>query len=114
MPTHVRRPGLKRHRVDIQEYILTQNLEGGSIRTWSTVATWWAEIQPKRGLEKDQADQVKSVRTHRIYMRYFTPGISEEYRVLYGSRIFQIVAVINPGERGCDTILDLKEATVNT
>ena len=110
MPTHVKRPGLKRHRVDIQAYVETQNTEGGTIRTFASVdGLWWAQIEPMRGTEKEQADQQKAIRTHRIYMRFFDPGIDESMRVLFGAKIFNIVAVINPGERGCDTIIDVME-----
>ncbi len=114
MPTHVRRPGLKRHRVDIQAYVETKNDEGGTIRTFSTVdGLWWAEIVPVRGRgqndEDTQADQQKAVKSHTIYMRFFDPGVDESMRVVFGTTIFNIVTVVNPGERGCDTILEVQE-----
>lgn len=115
----VRRTGLKRHRVDIQRYTLTQDAQGGQTRTLASVdGLWWAEIQPTTGLEREQGDQQKAIRTHRLYMRFFDPGVEEDDKVIYiddkssKTRTFNIVAVIDSGERGRDTVLDVKEAVV--
>ena len=79
-------------------------------RVFETVGgSRWAEVQPLAGLEKEQADKQKAVRTFRFYMRFFEPGVEEDDRVLYDGRVFHITVVVNAGERDCDTIIDAKE-----
>lgn len=104
------RIGEMRHRVEVQKYTLTKEEDGGSIRTFATENTMSAKIMPLNATERDQGDQVKAVRSHRVTMRFYSPGLREDDRLKLGTRIFNIVAVIDVGERGCFTILDVKEA----
>lgn len=106
------RTGAMRHTVKVQKYTETRDSQGGAIRTFATENTVWANVNPISALERAQGDQTKAVRTHRITMRFYSPGITAADRILFGTREFGIVAVVNPGERGCETILDVKEAEV--
>jgi len=45
-----------------------------------------------------EAQQVSSALSHKIILRYLD-GVKPQMRVLYGSRIFHIVSVINVEER---------------
>ena len=91
----------------------TRDAHGGFIETWAEVTDGerWAKITPISGKERNQGDQVKALRSHVISMRFFT-GMVSSYRIVYDSRIFNIVKVIDVGERGCDTVLDVLEAEV--
>jgi len=77
--------GELRHKVTIQEL-------------QRVLATVWAKIQPLRGNERYQAQQVSSALSHKIILRYLD-GVKPQMRVLYGSRVFYIVSVINVEER---------------
>lgn len=106
----VRRTGLKRKQVQIQSYSAGRDAFGGVDRTFANKGDpRWAEVQPLNGLEKDQADQAKAMHKYRFYMRFFELGVEPDDRIIYDSRTFNITAVVNAGERDCDTILDATE-----
>lgn len=90
--------GRLRQRVRIQEPVDAQNGLGEMIRAWSTVATVWAAVEPLRGREFFDAEQVQAEISHRVRLRY-RPGVDATMRVLFGSRVFQIQSVIDVDER---------------
>jgi len=90
--------GELRHKITIQELQRTPDGYGGYTETWNDIATVWARIQPLRGDERYQAQQVLSTLSHKIILRYLN-GVKPQMRVLYGSRIFHIVSVINVEKR---------------
>lgn len=104
------RPGELDKRVEVQKYTVTKEEDGGTIRTFATENTVWAKLTPLNAAERDQGDQVKAVRSHSVRMRFYSPGLDESARLKMGTRIFNIASVIDVGERGCFTILDVKEA----
>ena len=114
------RTGQMRHRVQLQAYATTRDEEGGTIRTFTTVAELWARVEPIGGKEREQGRQQKSVKTHQITMRFYdgfaTAGTDETMRLLFTksgvTHIFNIVAVVDPGFRGINTILDVQSAGV--
>jgi len=96
--------GALRHRVSLQQSTLTADGGGGATLAWTTVATVWAAIQPLKGRERQRAEQIESPLTHRVTIRH-RDGVTAAMRVLFGARVFNIRAVINPDER--DRRLDL-------
>jgi SPP1 family predicted phage head-tail adaptor len=65
---------------------------------WLVVAeNIWASISQLNGREYWQAEQVQSKINTRIELDYIS-GIDRSMRVYYGSRIFEIIAVIDPKE----------------
>lgn len=71
------------------------------IPSWTTVGTFSASIRPLNGREAIVAKQVKAEATHMITMRYLGPSITINplNRIVYGSRVFGVVQVINVEER---------------
>ena len=67
-----------RHRVTLQEAASAADQYGQPVETWAAVATLWASVEPLRGREFYQAQQVN--------------GVSEKQRILYGSRILEIAS----------------------
>ena len=107
------RTGVLRLRVEIQRAGESRDAEGGFTSVaFVTEKTVWANINPLSAQERVQGDQVKAIRTHRIIMRFYSPAITSVDRIKFGTRIFNIVSVVDPGFRGCSTILDVKEAEV--
>ena len=92
------RTGRLRHRVKIQDYTESQNTFGETTKTWTDYATVWAAIEPVKGREFWESQQVNAEITTKITMRYLA-GIKPKMRILYGIRIFEIDSVINPDER---------------
>jgi SPP1 family predicted phage head-tail adaptor len=95
--------GRLRHRVTLQQLPAnrTPSPRGQLPSNWATVATFWADVAPLQGRELSNAQQIKATVTHRLTMRW--PGssltITPSMRFTWGSRIFNIVAVLNADER---------------
>lgn len=100
--------GQLRHRVTVQSLTVTQDEYGAPVETWTTMATVWVSIEPLEGREYFAARQVNAEVTGRIRMRYL-PGVLPSMRVLYGTRTFNILSIINPDERKRMTELMVQE-----
>ena len=85
-----------KHRIELQEETKTPDGQGGFITAWATVATVWAGIEPAKGYERYQAQQIQVPVTHKITMRY--RAVTTANRLVYGSRVFGIKEVLNVNE----------------
>lgn len=101
-------PSSFRHRVEVQAVSTTSDGQGGVSESWDTIKTVWASIKPVRAYEKFQAMQLETPITHKITMR-FQDGITTAKRLLYGTRIFHIVEVINIDDANVYLNLTCKE-----
>ena len=101
--------GSLRHRITI-EHKTVDNSGLDPVETWSTFATVWAAIEPLKGTERwiDGAKLISSDVTGRIRIRYLK-GVTSEMRVKFGSRVYEILAVINVNERCEEMSLMVKE-----
>jgi SPP1 family predicted phage head-tail adaptor len=90
--------GKLRHRVSLQSPTATANDYGEKIAAWTTYATVWAEIKPLQGRELENAQQISEKCDYEVFIRYNT-GVLSTHRVIYGSRTFEIQAVLNLEER---------------
>lgn len=89
--------GKLRHRVTIQSKAATRDTYGEEVIIWTTVATVWAAVEPLQGREYLEARQVTAEVSTRIIIRRRS-GILPEMRAVYGSRIYDILAVIEVDE----------------
>lgn len=90
--------GRLRHRLTIQEPIDTRNHLNELVRTWSTWATVYGAVEPLRGQEFFDAEQVQGELWHRVRVRY-REGYTTHMRILHLDRVLQIQAVIDVEER---------------
>ena len=79
-----------------------------SMECWGRIATRWAKIESNTGSPYVQNDQIRNLTTHRITMRYFA-GMSPGYRIVFGTRVFNVVGLITTEERNIDTIVACQE-----
>ena len=104
--------GEYRHLITVQKLNdttpYTQGTDGSSAENWVTLATVWAKVKPLTGREFTAAQQTQADLTHNIYTRY-TPGISPDDRVVWGTRTFDIIDAVNVDERNVELILRCKE-----
>ena len=93
--------GPLRERVTLQSQSTTRSSTGASTKTWTTVATVWASVEPQTGKAFFAADQEQSEQQIRVRIRYSTDvnGINTSWRVKHGSRYYDIVSVANHQER---------------
>jgi len=75
---------------------------GGEI-TYTTYQTVYAKIETLKADETYSDAQYLPEATHRVNTRYL-PGVTikANHRVLYGSRVFEIKAVVNLDERNVE------------
>lgn len=92
------RAGQLRHRIVIQQLAEGRDSAGGIAETWITFVTLPAAVEPLKGREYFQSDQLNAEVSHRIKVRYY-PGILPKMRVSWGTRIFRVEAVLNIDER---------------
>ena len=88
----------------------TKDSLGGRITVWSTFASPWAKIKPTSGYESRQAGKVQASITHKVTIRYLF-GVLPKMRILFGTRIFDIHAVLNTEERNVSMVLMCEEGT---
>lgn len=100
--------GSLRHRVTLQEYAGSADSYGAITEEWVDVTTVWAEIEPLSGKEFFVAQQVNSQVDIKIRIRYIS-GVMPQMRVLYGTRTFSIVSVLDIEERHREIHLMCKE-----
>ena len=92
------RLGPLRHRVTIQLEERNEDGYGGHTPTWRDLDTVFASVEPLSGQEAVVARQLQDTVTHKVVMHYRS-GIKAAMRVKFGTRIFNIREVRNPGER---------------
>ena len=103
------RIGKLRHRITIDQVTEIQDTDGAVLESWSQYAVVQASIEPISGREYFAAQSTQADVTHRISLRYRS-GITPKMRVNYASRIFDILSVINVGERNRELQLMCRES----
>lgn len=78
-------------KVTIQQKSVTRAANGEEIVSWVTFATLWARVEPIRGREFFAAAQMQGAVDYRVTLRY-TPTITRDMRVLWGSIVMDISA----------------------
>lgn len=102
--------GRLRERVAIQAASVTQNTSGEEIPNWATETTAWAQIQQGSISERFSASagQRASEITHTVRMRYRT-DITPKKRLLWGTRVFEILGQMDPDGRTATLLVMCKE-----
>ena len=88
-----------RDYVTIERNTPTQGSSGEEIDSWATLANTWCFIRAMSGDE--------SIVTHKISMRY--RDLVHTDRIVFGSRIFDIISVIDSRGQGRELVLEAKE-----
>ena len=92
-------PGKLRHKVTIQQQGESiKDGYGALVENWTDVKIVSASVEPLSGRELFAAQQVHSEITTRIKTRY-RAGITSKMRIMFGLRIYDILAPIDPEER---------------
>lgn len=90
--------GRLRHRVTVEELLVTLDSDGDQVETWAPIGPPLpAEITPLSGRDLIAAQAVNSVVTTRIKMRY-RPGFKASMRAVHRETVYSIAAVVpDPG-----------------
>lgn len=92
------RAGQLRHKIVIQQAAYATDAYGGRIPTWSFWAYRQADVSPIDGREAQYAKTIAATVSHKVTIRY-TPGVDPTMRLVFGTRVFAINAVLNVDER---------------
>lgn len=98
--------GRLRERVTIQQESVTRDGSGEQLKSWTEVATVWAAVTPGASSERFLASAGQRVAevTHTVRIRY-RAGITPKMRLLWETRILEIISVVDPDGRLRTTIL---------
>lgn len=91
-------PSDLRHRLTLEELSRVADDGGGFTESWVAVATIFADLRPISGSERVEGDRLTGSVTHDVVMRH-RAGVVPAMRFREGTRIFQIIAVIDIEER---------------
>lgn len=86
-----------RHRVLLQQEVLTDDDSGGFTRSWQDVATLWAEVLPLEGAERFVAGQVAEMAAYRVRLRR-REGVDGRMRLMMDEKLFHVALVQPYGE----------------
>lgn len=89
--------GSRDKRINLQSQIDVADGAGGATSSWALVATLWANVQPGEGREFWEQKKLTPTLSHVIELRYYA-SITPSMRFVYDSRIFKILAVVDPDE----------------
>ena len=99
------RAGRLREYIQIETYTSTQDDYGQESRTWITLAGRRAEVKPMfESAEADHGGKMEGRTMYRFTMR-FVDGVTQAARLVWDSRTFEIMEVINTMERDRETII---------
>lgn len=106
-------------RVTIQRRSATLDSYGQELDSWTTIAQVWAQVKPLGGKERmrNTAMVVEAILTHTVTVRYsetlMPPLEADAWRILYGSRIFNISTSRDVEEERRFIEFDCTEGSVN-
>lgn len=99
--------------VELQRYTEERNERTGeTVETWRGYASVWAQVLPAGGTERERADQMNAVITHKVRMRY-DETVNVRDRIKIDARYLVIESVINVGERDEELQLMCREENDN-
>jgi SPP1 family predicted phage head-tail adaptor len=103
------RAGNRRHLVQVQKRSDDEDSFGGQLTTWATLFSTKVGIEALSGRELMAAQAVQSEVTHQISAVYrpewANPKTSASYRIVLGSRIFNIHSALNVDERNRELLI---------
>lgn len=93
--------GKRLRQVLTVESLATVEKDDGSFsRDWTVKGTRRANIDPLRGREFFESQQVQAIADHKVTLRHYSGLLPETWRFTLNGRVLNIVSVANLEERG--------------
>ncbi|HUT68659.1 MAG TPA: phage head closure protein [Dehalococcoidales bacterium] len=102
------RAGTLRQRLTFQEVTRARNDFNEMVDSWSDYCVVWGSLLPNAGRKYYEAKQATAEVSGEVRIRYRS-GILPTMRILHGSRILEIVSIVNPQERNRELLIYYKE-----
>jgi len=103
------RAGELRQRVTLQKPTRSQNSFKEWVDSWTDVATVWGAVEPASGKQYFEAMQASSEVQGVVKIRYRS-DIKSDWRLKLGSRVLQIISLVNVKELDKELHIYYKEA----
>lgn len=100
--------GRLRHRLKIQAKSESRDTDGNVTITFSDLATVWGQVTPLRGSKTVSLERVQDNAQFTVRLRFYA-GLTPSHRLLFGTRVLEILAVVNPEERNREMVLSAVE-----
>ena len=100
-----------RHLVTIEHKTAEAGDFDGTPEEWERLRKAWCEIEPLRGEEILQAQQLQSKVTHKVKCGEWLAGVTSEMRLTFAGRRLEITSIVNVGERNRKTEMLCIEVT---
>lgn len=90
--------GRLRRRVVLSTRVLTQNLYGEPVESWTTLATVWGAVEPVRGKDFWTAKQQMETASAKILIRYRS-DLTSVHRATADGVTWDILSIVMPESR---------------
>lgn len=95
-------------KITIQQNTPIKQPDGSKKENWTTLKIVWSDILQQGAREFYQAQKKHSEVTTVFQIRYFV-GLTTKHRILYGTRIFDILGINNVNEANEQYLVSAKE-----
>jgi SPP1 family predicted phage head-tail adaptor len=100
--------GAMRHRITFQQMTSTLDAGGGRAISYSTFKTVHAHIKQDSGREKYEQGVLEAKKVFTFTIRFIS-GLTEDMRIIFNSKSFNITSIINDDERNKYLIIKADE-----
>lgn len=100
--------GSLRHRLTLQAPLDEGDGAGGTVRSWTDVATLWARVEPLAAAERAEAGRLEAAARLRLTIRH-RAGLTHAMRFSAGGRVLEIRGIADPDGRGRWLVCDCEE-----
>lgn len=90
--------GAMRHRLVIEQVARLADDGGGAVETWTALGEVWGAVVPVSGAERIGGEALSGDVTHVVHLRH-RPDLQPAMRMRLGTRLLEILAVIDVDER---------------
>lgn len=97
--------GNLRHRILIESFTATANEFGEPVQSWSTVGTFWGEIQTLGGSEGMSTRQLFATAEYKISLRYNSTITPKMRATTPEGLVLDIQSVSDPDGKKLETVL---------
>lgn len=96
------------HRLRLQQRNTADDGAGGNVVTYTDLATIWGRVMTENGREFTEQKKITPELTNLVRARYRT-GVSPDMRIVWGDRVFDIIAVYDPEGTQTELLIPVRE-----
>ena len=102
------RAGQLRQRITFQKVTMSRDSFNETVTTFENHCTVWGQVLPNAGRKYYEALQSNAEVSGEVHIR-FRSDILPTMRILHGSRVLQIVSIVNPQEGDRELLIYYRE-----